>query len=433
MFLMKNDSFLMSINKDSGISFNTNMNYFSNRPKGLNKTMDQNSTRVNSAAPFETMVQSPNLKSMKIRNLKTGFQEKIYSILDINEKNVSRGSSFPYQFESQLEKSIIKDEKITGTQNKLSFSKCNKLERKIEFKNNFIKVNHKKNLSRNIKNHTNNNLNKFDTQRQQVINSIPKSCTFSDVQYDMSKIEKFYHRQPMKNDKCLPTSFRENERLTKTSQSQRKQEEDPFAKKLVFLPLKEIKYKMLDSDIFYNKIKKKEVEIELRRCSNDVKNKKDYLESDIFMLNNNETSLQKNGEVKYLDDKGNIKIKSTYNVSNKSNSEWQPKNSLPSLLNHTSSEQHILNQNMKNIFKTREKIIEEAKANRFNPKHRQKSLCEFIDLNNVGVQNSNKEYTSAFKKDNSIFAIKPNICSNFLEIHMQYKGICDQPFVKKIV
>ena len=220
------------------------------------------------------------------------------------------------------------------------------------------------------------------------------------------------------DDKWMPKYIKEQERLIKTAHAPRADNISNNSNKLQpqmpVVSVKEIKMKMYESDIFFSRQPSSENK-HLVKLNN-------YQTSDIHMKKNDSVNLKKNGEVYLLKNKTSL-----YNTAFRSNSEWHPKNSYPTLLNHCSTDYHILNPGIKHISKTR-KDIDGGKE--FNPVLRQKSLCEFIDLTRVGVPNPNKEYLNAFKKNPKCFARESNICSAYLDIHGKYVGLCDKPFVK---
>lgn len=190
---------------------------------------------------------------------------------------------------------------------------------------------------------------------------------------------------------------------------------------------KEIRNRMNESDIFFLK-KTKDYQENFPIIRNNYLNesKLNYQESDLFNTKKNNVFNEKSGE-RFLDkDQGK-----SFTVSNASNSQWAPKPSTaPTLLNHTSVGFHILNPGIKAISKTKEDVIQE---NQHNPLIRKKGMCEFIDFTKNVVPNTNKEYFKHYNNDDKVFRIKKNLCSTYLDIHREYKGISDPPFVKKIV
>ena len=120
-----------------------------------------------------------------------------------------------------------------------------------------------------------------------------------------------------------------------------------------------------------------------------------------------------------------------YTVSRESNSQWHPKHSMPTLLNYSSSERHLLNPAIKNIGNTKQDLQKKYSEVMYDYKslcHRQKSLCEFIDLSRVSAPHLNKDYLDMYSKDNKIFKKRSEICSDYYDIYGCYKNLCDKPF-----
>lgn len=147
-----------------------------------------------------------------------------------------------------------------------------------------------------------------------------------------------------------------------------------------------------------------------------------FLQSDIFNFDNKISSI-KTSE-KYTVNKEHNKNRQ-FTVSSKSNSEWIAMTAQPSLLNHTSIKFHPLNPGIKNISKTKEEIIT---TTNFNPIHRQKMLCEYIDVTRVGCPNPLKEYRNIIKRNNNAFNRTSDMCSTYLDNFKNYKNLITEPF-----
>jgi len=157
-----------------------------------------------------------------------------------------------------------------------------------------------------------------------------------------------------------------------------------------------------------------------------IKTKKDMLDSNIF-FNKEIVDIRKDKSIdKFILSNTNSKI---YGINNPSRSEWSPKNSKFSLLNHTSVPFSVLNSGVKSFSKTKGEIYELSGENAAN---KQKAICEFIDVARVFHPNPNKEYLNALKSKNP-FNQNSNICSNYLNLHRMYGSLCENPFVKKII
>ena len=161
-----------------------------------------------------------------------------------------------------------------------------------------------------------------------------------------------------------------------------------------------------------------------------------YRDSDIFNLRLDKSVIEKSGEHSYfkklLSDENKDNKKLTYNVSNETVLGWGLRRPLPSIYNHTSTKNNLLNRDIKNIGDTKENIINESKriANGFNPIHKQKSLCEFIDLSRVSAPNINIDYNKAITNNPNVFKRKNEISSEYYDIYGQYSSLCDKPFKK---
>ncbi len=110
----------------------------------------------------------------------------------------------------------------------------------------------------------------------------------------------------------------------------------------------------------------------------------------------------------------------------------KPKSLKPNLLNYSSINYNILNPNTHNVSKTKEEIKKECEKinNIENYTHKQKSLCEFIDLSRVFAPNCNNDFIDILKKNPKACYKNNNICSEYYDIHGHYKNLCDKPFSK---
>jgi hypothetical protein len=196
-------------------------------------------------------------------------------------------------------------------------------------------------------------------------------------------------------------------RVCKTSQSNRPQ------KTTENIAAIDIKTKMQRSDVFFQKESKGDLM--------EVKGNNRYKESDIFFQKNDENSRAKTGE-KYLF----RSIQKPYNSISQSNSQWIDKNAYPNLLGHSSIGFHILNPSIKNITRTKQEILSET-----GTVNKQKSLCEFIDLNRVSCANPNKEYQNAMNNTSRPFHKTANVCGAYLDLHKDYRNLSDRPFVNR--
>jgi len=185
---------------------------------------------------------------------------------------------------------------------------------------------------------------------------------------------------------------------------------------------RENKSKNLESDIFFQR---DNIEGQIRFIAQ--KNvKKDYLDSDIFCKKNNAVSLSKNGETFLFKT-----IKKDFTGTSLSESGWGPKETLPSLFNHTSIKFHILNPGIRNITKTKEEIVKTTEAEK--AAHKSKGLGEYSDLTRVSAPNPNKNFNEIYKANSNSFTRSSNVCQNYFNLHGLYKEICDKPYYRKII
>ena len=156
-----------------------------------------------------------------------------------------------------------------------------------------------------------------------------------------------------------------------------------------------------------------------------------YRDSDIFNLRKEKHLIEKSGEHSFFSQQKEKK-RGIYNANNETLLGWKLRKPLPSFMNYVSSKYNLLNRDMKNVGKTKEKIMEETKklSESFNPTHKQKGLTEFIHLSRVSAPNINEDYNKAIKDNPNIFKKKNNFSSEFYDIYNQYNSICDKPFQK---
>jgi hypothetical protein len=67
-------------------------------------------------------------------------------------------------------------------------------------------------------------------------------------------------------------------------------------------------------------------------------------------------------------------------------------------------------------------------ATSFNPIHRQKMLCEYIDVTRVGCPNPLKEYRSVIKNYTNPFNRTSDMCTTYLNNYKNYKNLITEPF-----
>ena len=227
-----------------------------------------------------------------------------------------------------------------------------------------------------------------------------------------------------KPDKWKPKHFKKYEDLLHNPELiTQESSNNKWASNLKMPSINDIREKSNSSDIFFTKANT------IDTCSISTQTKyPNQMESDIFNIKNNATSQSKSGETFLYKPK---KMES-YTSSRESSSAWHSKNSMPTLLNHTSVKWNLLNPTYKSNARTKEQIVSECtKLNKsYNPNYRQKGLCEFIDLSRVGAPNPNKPYLECFAKTRECFRKRSDVCATYDDLHHMYKDLCDKPFIK---
>lgn len=350
---------------------------------------------------------------------------------NLENKSELRADKLPEEtnaaHEAQLEQQI--------NSNKPEFSKTENYlqekDSKIKYDNDYIKTKQTNNMEKFKKMLLTEHIKKSTSQRR-IYSAVP-----GDVQHKSQlraiNTEKIPNEKQNKNYYLTKQTQigKEYERIIKTAhETKRLLGADHPNPRLV-------SQKMLASDIFFindknedkNKIfqqnKKKSPTTNTNNFSSNER--PEYLDSDIFNIKNNLMSINKIGEKQLL--KVNRYQYSGFYPSAKSNSEWSPKNQSNNYMNYHSSDYDIFNPLIKKNINTIANL--KNNSNGFNPANRQKSISEFIDLTRNGVPNTNKELIKALDKDNKIFSYKEDLCSNFLDLHREYKYLVEQPFVKK--
>lgn len=376
-----------------------------------------------------TMATLPIQSARTKARFKFDQKPKLFSLLDINDHITNnRGTSLPSQFKRLSNQELIA---LFGEE----FAKENKLLKLT------IDTSHSKN-----------DCGRNETEPKNYMRYAQTESNFHKFAYS-------------KNDKWKPKSFKRYEYLLHNPKLIGIEGlNNKFANKLPNYTLKEIRDKNYNSDVFFIKKKKncklndintehkedvthddisnvsdihinnnnnKRFHTEINEDNNNsyITKKAPYgdpRESDIFFLKNNKTTQQKSGEV-YLYKPQKLE---SYTTSKESKSEWAAKTSLPSLLNHTSSNWHPLNASNKNISYTKEQILTENNKEGINPIYRQKSISEFIDLTRVGAPNPNRTYLESFNKTHGCFRKRTDLGGAYNDIHKMYKDICDRPFIR---
>ena len=393
---------------------------------------------------------------IKVDNYRCNSQPRLFSLLDIKDRYLSKAPNLPNQYKRKIYNNL---DKFLYSKDKKALQSIPQIEHSENKKN---KINKNKSMviinnkikEKIIKNKSQDNIQIKDFRKKSALIS-RKDRLYKPYYWDNAEITEIKKEQ---RDKMMPEGFEffekkimnyknsylENNYIktnnyikinnNKTIDNTNNRDRNQY-----ILIRKLNKIKQYQSDIFFTKQKQKE-----NNKSYDTKkvepNKEKYIKSDIFNLKNDDPDIiQKSGERSYFrkllskeneNNKNNKNL--SYNVSNETQIGWGFRGTLPSLINHTSTKYHLLNREIKNIGNTKENILNESKkiTKNFNPTHKQKSLCEFIDLSRVSAPNTNNDYYEIFNNNKDVFKRKNNINSEYYDIYNKYNSICDKPFQK---
>lgn len=105
-----------------------------------------------------------------------------------------------------------------------------------------------------------------------------------------------------------------------------------------------------------------------------------------------------------------------YTSIRESNSFWEPKIIMPSLLNYSSTSKNLFNENIKNISKTKKEIEDDChKINpNFNCGYKQNSICDFMNITRVYSPSPNKDYLNVLKNNEKAVFKKSEISKIFI-------------------
>ena len=426
--------------------------------KSINK---QKTNKVNICRLNLEMKNNNKISENKINNpkIKTGehrcnSQPRLFSLLDIQDRYRSKAPNLPNQYKRKIYNNInkllyTKDNNELQSIPQIEYSnKSNKLN-----KNNSMLIydNKDKDKERKMnKNKSQENIKINDYRKQSALVS-RKDRLYKPHCWDNAEISEIKKEQ---RDKLMPEGFEFYEKnimdynkiylrnnYIKTNNNKTIDNcniKDNKDKNQYILIRKLNHMKQYQSDIFFNNQKEKEKEsknlYETKKTENS--NHKYKNSSDIFNLKKEDSSIiEKSGEKSYfrkLFAKKENDKNLTYNVSNETHIGWGFRGTLPSLFNYTSTKYHLLNRDMKNIGNTRENIFNESKkiSENYNPTHKQKSLCEFMDLSRVSAPNTNNDYYKALNNNKNVFKRKNDINSEYYDIYNKYNSLCDKPFQK---
>ena len=435
-----------------------------NKPR-TNKTNRTNICRLklNSIKNIENNVKNQRIKNEEYR---CNSQPRLFSLIDIKDRFHSKAPNVPNQYKRKIYNNINK--LLYAKNNNINIFQIPQIEYNIRNTNNnfnhknksMVSINKKESQKKFKKNKSQENLKINDYKIQSALISRKERLykPYCWDYHDLSEIKKDQRDKLMpegyeffeKNVMDYSQSYLDNNYI-KTNVNINNNKiinntiENSKNKNQYILIRKLNKLKQYQSDIFFLKQKQKEKE-EIKNNKdfhkinnlNKIKDINKYNDSDIFNLKKEDNSIiEKSGERSYfrkLKNKSMNQDKNyiSYNVNNESLLGWGLRDPLPSLLNYTSSKYNLLNMEIKNIGNTKENIFKESKniSIHFNPTHKKKSLCEFIDLSRVSAPNINNDYNEAFNNNPNIFKRKNDINSEYYDIYNKYNSLCDKPFQK---
>lgn len=469
MFQTKSNSSYINISKNAEkIRAAKSSNNFNNGNKKAMRGFSASNGIKLKSSPFSFTNQSPKISSGKIRNA-LPTQKLLFSLLDINDKKTNaRGTSIPMAFIRRTNDEIIKILNIKIKPSSIRKESAKETIREKALTPVIVReasaINDKGNAevdtidieqqcqqlpNKQLHHHSVSvkDKDKETTDNQSTNNEIQQERTSQTIKVqEKHSLNSQSHRNITKpktaipnqrlaiasidnpnphtlNDKWKPVNYCNYELLVKNPELMKKEVLlNTFARKLPNISIKEIRDKSRQSDIFFTQPKEDNF-YEKVHCYTDFQN------SDIFLLKNDKFSQSKSGERNMIVKDTRLE---TYTVSKKSNSEWHAKNSMPTLLNHNSTDWNLTNPDIRNIGKTKTEITKECRERdeKFNPIYRQKSLCEFIDLTRNGAPNPNRSYLNCLNKTMTCFNRRSDVCATFNDIFGSYRDLCDKPFSK---
>ena len=366
------------------------------------------------------------------------FNEKLFSILDINDKITdSRGTSLPVQYKRLSEEEnkrqfgfLYREEQnhnLAMIKNFLNNMQISKYKIKKD-----PKKNNEKKLEIKIENNNKEKDNKENNNEKPI-----KNCK-TEISSSEKK-QKLKLKVKNRNDLWLPKGYPEYELLVENPKLLKKYiKNNVFANNLPEYTLADVKKKSKESDIFFKKpITFKEGPPTKANPSHN------YQSSDIFNLKYDIENLAKCSETYLFKQKS----KNNYYITRESESKWSPKVPFLGFMNSPSTEYNILNPSKKNIGFTRDKIVTEVEksksrnieekkldkkisksVNFMNPIYRQKGIGEFIDVTRNGGNNVGKDFLAFYNKNNKCFRKNNDVCATFYNSYIFYKDICEKPF-----
>ena len=422
---------------------------------------------------YHQMDNNPQSPKIKTNEFRCNSQPRLFSLIDIKDRYHSKTTSVPNQYKRKIYSNINKllydknsdiykipqidydlikkniKNKTMSTIEKKDEIEEEKLEEKEEKEKENKKKDNKNKEKKLKRNKSQENLSANYSRIQSAIVS-RKERLYKPIYWNNAEISKkqrdkympegyeYFEKQNLKefNQNYLKNNYVKNINNDIQNKKNKNLNNENSQENSHILLRKLNKMKQLQSDIFFMKdkdIKKEENKKQTIAKQNLYK----FTDSDIFNLKNNDPIIiEKSGERSFFRNlKNNVENNNNiaYNMNNETKLGWKLRNPLPSLYNYTSTQYHLLNRNIKNIGKTKESVFNECKKlpeSNFNPIHKQKSLCEFIDLCRVSAPKINNDYNKAINLNPNIFRRKNESSSEFFDIYNQYNSICDKPFQK---
>ena len=435
---------LKNVNVSNIVANNPNRSNISTAfTKRTNKQSPKDRSNISTAFTKRTKNQSPKVISSNIKyehDTSTRDEQNkpyLFSLLDIDIKTLSKGTSLPKQYLRPTSHALFK-----STGNPLSshqyYERINKLNK--DAKNdiedfqigevNNIETDKNENVEENENVHESlqENKNKSLEDKKLVISKTAKYINVDNETRDCFYQSPSQQQQFKKNSSYADIRQRPTSHYVPTVkefQTIVKNSHNPKNLLKQKLHLHEVKLKSNESDIFFIKpVAKPTAAIELLQTDRLSKpTKKDFNDSDIFCIKNNYMSMLKLGEISLKK-----QSKKKFCGTTESDSAWGPNITHKNLFNHQSTPYHLLNPGIKNICPTRQEIEKETS----NATYKAKGLFEYSDLTRVSAPNPNKKFKEVLQVwGPNVFHKNTNLCGNFRDLHAQYRDLCDKPFFKK--
>ena len=374
---------------------------------------------TNNSAKYSYYLSKLNSTKESFFNNKTFKNEKLFSLLDINDKLTNyKSNSLPFQYIR------ICPEKFATFYKKLnSFSKDKNI---LKDKN----ISFSKELNKSM---TNRNMSYISPKNKTNNINIPKSeMKYSKIYIKNEQMDyrKINTKTPLfspnkkverkRQDIYMPKGYEKYEELVKNNIL--------FFKRLKAntkfpsFNSKEVKLRHYNSDIFCYKTPKPSTQIIYDNSNNKKRN------------NNSNNNIRFNKEVNICQSDEQFLFKNrnqkNYHTSKESNSYWESP-ILKNTINTCSSKKYnILIPSIKSENITRDEVYK--KFNELNIKYfnRQGIIAKYLNLTNKNSNNSIKEYIKSYKENPNCFRREKEYCSFFGDLYSNYKNLCSPPFRK---